>query len=105
MRETQGRGALRREASWPEVVRAVERVKGERWSDFVDRYGDWGRELAFWLGRRRCGMTLQELGAQAGGVDYSAVSESIRHFERHTLAKPAVQSARAKACKYLNLET
>ncbi len=105
VRETQGRSALRREIYWLEVVRAVERVKGERWSDFVDRYGDWGRELAFWVGRRRCGMTLQELGAEAGGADYSAVSESIRHFERHTLSKPAVQAARAKVCKYLKLET
>ena len=33
---------------------AVERVKGEKWMEFRDRHGDWGRDAALWLGRR-CG--------------------------------------------------
>jgi len=36
-RETQGRASLRRRVTWPEIVEAVENVKGETWADFVDR--------------------------------------------------------------------
>ena len=32
---------------------AVEEVKGERWEEFRDRHGDWGRDAALYLGRRR----------------------------------------------------
>jgi putative transposase len=105
VRETQGRRALRRETSWGEIVKAVEAVKGEEWSRFAERYGDWGRDLALWIGRRRGGMTLRELGAKAGGMDYSAVSEAIRAFERVYLQRAAVRRAQKSVCHYLSLET
>ena len=37
------------------IRRAVERVKGERWERFANRYGDWGRDLGLWLGRTKGG--------------------------------------------------
>ena len=104
-RETHGRRALRQETNWGEVVEAVEAVKGEAWARFVDRYGDWGRDLALWVARRRGGMTLRELGSNAGGMDYSAVSEAIRTFDRIHLKKTKVRRARDRVCQYLNLET
>ena len=83
----------------------MEAVKGEAWARFVDRYGDWGRDLALWVARRRGGMTLRELGANAGGMDYSAVSETIRTFDRIHRQKTEVRRARDRVCQYLNLET
>jgi len=104
-RETCGRGALRRQSRWEAIVSAVERVKGEPWSSFVDRHADWGRDLALWIASRRCGMMLRELGERVGGMDYSAVSEAIRHFERVGTRIEAVRDARSRVLQILNLET
>ena len=59
---------LRPRASWEGVVKVVEELKGERWEEFRDRQGDWGRDLALWLGRLETGMKLNELGNRVGGA-------------------------------------
>ena len=64
------------------VVAVVAQEKGEAWEQFRDRYGDWGRDVALWLGRRHCGLTLQELGKAAGGMAYPAVGRAVRGVER-----------------------
>jgi hypothetical protein len=55
-------------------------VKGEKWDEFSQRYGDWGRDAALWLGRRRGRYTLGELGHLASGMDYATVSQAISRF-------------------------
>ncbi len=105
VRETQGRRTLARRVTWAEIVTAVERVKGEKWDSFSERHGDWGRDLALWLARKRGGFLLRELGELAGGLDYSAVSEAIRYFERRRLKQPVVKRAHQAAIQFLNLET
>jgi putative transposase len=67
--------------TWEEVVRVVEGLKGEQWASFVNRYKDWGRDLALYVGRKSCGLKLAELGQRAGGIDYATVSNRIRQFE------------------------
>jgi chromosomal replication initiation ATPase DnaA len=57
-------------------------VKGEGGLEFCDRRGDWGRDLALWLGRKHCGLTLRELGAAAQGMTYPAVSKAIARMEQ-----------------------
>ena len=74
---------LRRQASFDQVVTIVERMKGEKWEAFRDRYADWGRDLALYLGRKRCGMRLRELAEVAGGLDYGSASGAVRRFEQH----------------------
>jgi len=44
MRETSSRRALYRATTWDAVVEAVEKVKGEKWEQFKNRHGDWGRD-------------------------------------------------------------
>ena len=105
LRETQGRKDLRREVKWEQVIKAVETVKGERWDQFVDRHGDWGRDLVLWIARRRGGMTLRELGEKAGGMDYSAVSEAIRQFDRKHRKSVSARDALKRSLEILNLET
>src|ERR1051325_8169639 len=45
---------LRDRSMFGAVMKVVEVVKGEEWQSFRDRYGDWGRDLALYMGRRRC---------------------------------------------------
>ncbi|HVM62946.1 MAG TPA: transposase, partial [Verrucomicrobiae bacterium] len=71
---------LKARPSWEQVVAAVEQVKGERWEQFRDRYGDRGRDMALYLGRRRCGMKLRELAQKVGGIDYVSVAGATRRF-------------------------
>lgn len=64
-------------ASWEAVVRAIERLKAEKWDQFANRYGDTGRDLALYLGRKRCQLKLGELGQLAGGMDYANVATAV----------------------------
>ena len=79
-RECSGLKRLRGLPTWNDVVSVVEAIRGEPWEQFRDRYGDWGRDLALYLGRTRCGIKLKELGALAGGIDYVSVSSAVRRF-------------------------
>jgi hypothetical protein len=79
-RELAGRGELARRRPFEEIVAQVERLKREPWGAFRDRYGDWGRDLVLWAARRYSGLRLRELGAAAGGMDYTAVANAIRRL-------------------------
>src|ERR1041385_2582093 len=71
---------LQNKPNWEQVVMVVERLKGEPWERFRDRYGDWGRDLALWLGRRCLGMKLRDLAQTSGGIDYVSVASAVRRF-------------------------
>ena len=72
--------AVRPRASWDSVVKEVVRARGLPWDQFKGKRGDWGRDLAFYLGRQECGLTLRQLGAHADGVDYATVSAAIKRI-------------------------
>jgi REP element-mobilizing transposase RayT len=59
----------RRLLPFGEVAGAVSEMKGEPWDGFVNRYGDTGRDLAIFVARKRCGLTLREIGEHAGMKD------------------------------------
>ena len=86
-----------------DVVRVVERQRGEAWSAFANRYGDWGRELALYLARRRSGLTLGEIGLALGVPDYKVVSAAIKRFEaalpKDAARRKAVQNCLAEMSK------
>ncbi|MEI6644540.1 MAG: transposase [bacterium] len=73
------KGEITNERDWrkllpfSEVMAAVGSVRGEPWESFINRHGDWGRDLALYIGRSRCGLTLKELG---GYTDMNAASVS-----------------------------
>jgi len=73
---------LRRATTLERVIAAVATTHGEPWERWRDRYGDWGRDAVLWLGRKRCGLTLKQLGAAVGGLDYRSVSSALRQFAR-----------------------
>jgi hypothetical protein len=78
--------ALRQRPDWQQVVRAVEAVKGEQWEAFRDRHGDLARDMAMYLGRKEGGLSLKELGAKVGGLDYRTVGWAIARFGRRVAA-------------------
>jgi REP-associated tyrosine transposase len=104
-REQPQRRALNRRPGWKEVVKAVEALRREKWEAFRDRHGDWGREAALYLGRRKCGLRLAELGAAVGGADYAAVSAAIKRFERRLSRERSLQQSVESLTEMLNVET
>ena len=72
--------ALDERPSFAAVMKVIERLKEEPWSKFADRHGDWGRDLALYLGRELCGLTLPELGAQVRGRSAMAVSMALKRL-------------------------
>ena len=68
--------------NWEALVRAVEAVHGGRWAEFKNTYGDWGRDLALYLGRMHGRLRLAELGQRAGGIGYSAVAKAVSRARR-----------------------
>ena len=71
---------LGRRLGWEQIVKVVEELKQEKWEQFRDRRGDWGRDVALYLGRKRGGLKLKQLG-ELVGVDYSSVGIALRRLE------------------------
>jgi putative transposase len=67
--------------SWEKIVQALETEKGERWDAFRDRHGDWGRDMALWLGRTMGRMRLRELAEQSQ-MDYATVGAAVTRLGR-----------------------
>jgi len=86
-RETEARSRLRERVAFPEVVRAVEDVRGESSSAWLGRHGDWGKWLVLKVARECTGMTLRELGTSIGGMDYAAVCMGLRRFDQRLKQK------------------
>jgi REP element-mobilizing transposase RayT len=73
--------AWRRLLPFGEVVKAVETVKGEEWASFADRKGDCGRDLALYVARMNCGLSIPELAAFAG-IAPSAASKALQRMKK-----------------------
>ena len=86
-----------------EVVKAVEAVKGEPWETFVDRKGDWGRDLALYVGRMRCGLTLGELGGKAGGMGVQAVSKAVARIKVRMRGDSGLKRKLARVLKAIHV--
>jgi hypothetical protein len=101
-REQPGARQLRGRVSWEQIVRAVESAKGESWARFRDRHGDWGRDVALWVGRRLGRLKLRELAHLAGGLDYTTAGAAVNRIGRR-LARCAVAATgptnRASNCR------
>jgi len=74
------RRELRKRLGEETVRRAVERVRGEAFSGFASRRGDWGRSIYPWAVRRYCGLTLHETGQYVGSMKPSTVDMAERRW-------------------------
>jgi chromosomal replication initiation ATPase DnaA len=59
----------------------VEHLKEERWEQFRNRHGDWGRDMVLYLARHHCGLTLKDLGQRAGLINERSLTKAIHRFE------------------------
>lgn len=80
------------------IIAAVEKVKGEPWSAFQDRYGDWGKSMVLYLARQHGSLTLREISEQVGGLAYKNVSLRVRRFDKQLAADSGLQGV-AMACE------
>jgi hypothetical protein len=87
-----------------EVIECVEQIKERPWVELRDRYGDDGRDLVLYLGRRVCGLKLGELAAAAGMNHYSAVSVAIRRYERQLPRSKSGRTLLNRVCQMLNVK-
>ena len=105
--EQEQRGARRLLVERPPfeaVIAAVEKVKRRKWADFRDQYGDTGRDMALYLGRRLCGLKLAELAEVVGLRNYGVVATNTKRYERR-LAQDRAEKARMKqVLELLNCE-
>jgi len=102
-KEQPGLRRLQGVPSWGQVVAMVEQMKGEKWASFRDRHRDWGRDLALYLGRKRCGLKLGELGAAVGGVDDASVGMAVKRFGERAAKEKELRQWLEKADKMLNV--
>ncbi len=72
---------LRRRVTFADLLAMVETLRGAKFEDFMPQRGDWARPMLLWAARQYTGMTLREIGAAAGGADYTAVAMTIKRFE------------------------
>ena len=103
-REQPQRRAMAKRPTWERVVAVVEALRGAPWHRFRDQHGDWGSDLALWLGRRGCGLPLRQLGGKAGGLDYAAVSAAVKRFERRLAREKTLRQTTETAKQMLNRE-
>lgn len=98
-REQPGLKAILIRVSFEDVVRAVEKEKGESWVTFRERRHDWGRDLALVIARRHCGMTLKALGKAAGDMSSVAVHMALRRMNDRLQSEAVLQAAYRRAVK------
>ncbi|MBM3834025.1 MAG: hypothetical protein FJ403_12295 [Verrucomicrobia bacterium] len=76
-----------------------------RWrAELRDEYGDSGRELALYLGRRLCGMKLAELAQAVGLRNYGVVATNVKPYERRLEQERAEQARMKQVLELLNCE-
>jgi chromosomal replication initiation ATPase DnaA len=62
----------------------------------MNHRGDWGRPLLLWATRKYTGLTLREIGAAAGGMDYTAVAMAVKRFEQKSDSDRALKKLMKK---------
>ena len=95
--------AWRRErTSIEEIIGAVETTKGERWTDFKNRYGDGGLALALTLARQLSGRPLNELGRKMELEPTVNMSMIIKRYRQRLRKDREEKDCAARAAKMLN---
>ena len=87
------------------ITAAVEQIRGESWETILNRYGDPVKWLTLRLARHYTGMTLAELGAAAGGMDYAALGVALKRLDRKLIKSQSLRKIEAQAAKMLDVKT
>ena len=90
--------------SLKQVMECVEAVKGQKWAEFRDRYGDSGRDLILYLGRTVGGLKLDELARASGLNEYAAVGMAVTRYRKRLQHDRSEQKQIRQISKMLNVE-
>ena len=65
-----------------------------------------GSSFVIGMGRGRGGLSMKDLAAAAGGVDYRAVAKAVDRFARRLAGERELQAVHQQAATYLsNVQT
>ena len=103
--EEVGKGVVRQRCRFEDIVAGAESLASDKWERMKSRHGDWWKWLVMRTARRYAGMTLAEIGEQAGGMDYAAVSIGLKRFEIRLAHDKTIEKAGQKLVELLNVET
>ena len=67
---------------WERIRQAVEQVQGEPWTQFAERHGDVGRDLALYVLRQEGGLSLRAAGQLVGLAQYRAAAQALHRMNR-----------------------
>lgn len=96
-------GGLAQRPGFDRVKAVVSELKGERWEDYRDRQGDWGRDATLYVARKRCGLGLRELGEAVGGVGATSVSMAVKRMAARLESEKKLRTLIEQAVKRLGL--
>jgi hypothetical protein len=92
---------MRRRAGWEALVGAAEKIRGERWDRWADRYGDWARDGVMYVAVRHGGMRLAEV-VRPVGLKYQAAAQAVKRFAQALADDPERQRFVAKLRRALS---
>jgi putative transposase len=92
--EREHRRNARPRLGWENIVAAIEKVRGRRWEEFMNQYGDSGRDLALYIGRFYGGYSLKELGQRVGGLGFTAVGQAVTRLQSRLSTDKQLQKDR-----------
>ena len=100
--EREHRRNARPRLGWENIVGAIEKVRGRRWTEFMNQYGDSGRDLALYIGRFYGGYTLKELGERVGGLGFTAVGQAVTRLQSRLSTDKQLQKDRDAVLRTLS---
>ena len=78
---------MRRRLSWASLVSAAEKLRGERWEQWAERHGDWGRDAVMYVAVRYGGLRLAEVVREVG-MRYQAAAQAAKRFGQALAGDP-----------------
>ncbi|MCZ7635565.1 MAG: hypothetical protein M5U12_05635 [Verrucomicrobia bacterium] len=75
--------------SWPEIVATAEAVRGMRWTEMAQAWGDWGRDGTIYVAVRHGRQRLADVVRAVGELKYGAAAQAVRRFAAALPQDPA----------------
>jgi hypothetical protein len=94
---------IRKPATFDEVLRVVEEVRGKKWENFREQHGDRGRDQALYLARRATALSLSELAKAAGLNQHASVAVAIKRYADDAKQNPSERRLLKRAAHLLQI--
>ena len=79
--QTEARSLKRQgRVSWDAIVEKAEKLRGVKWSEVLDRYGDWTRDAVIYVAVRNARYRLSEVLVRVPGLKYQAAAQGQKRI-------------------------